>query len=91
MLESSVERHFIRCVKERRGRCWKLKFLGVAGAPDRLVVFPGPRIYLVELKRPKGGRISPLQARLHRVLTDLGWPPVLLRSKEEIDLWIELS
>lgn len=88
MLEKAVEAHLVKCVKALGGICWKLMFIGITGAPDRLVVLPGPRIHLVELKRPTGGKLRPRQLRIHSILSALGWPPVTLYSKPEVDRWI---
>lgn len=37
-----------------RGLCFKQKFIGWAGAPDRLVLMPGGRFFFVELKQLTG-------------------------------------
>ena len=88
MLEREVEAHFAKQVRAKGGRSWKLKFLGVSGAPDRLVVLPGPRVHLVELKRPVGGIVSFRQRSIHRILAALDWPVLILCSKAEVDEWI---
>ncbi|MBR5879532.1 MAG: VRR-NUC domain-containing protein [Akkermansia sp.] len=41
--------------------------------PDRLVLLPGGRIYFVEMKRPKDGRLSPRQEWWGEKLTALGF------------------
>lgn len=88
MLERKVEDHLVKQVKAKGGQCWKLMFLGRRGAPDRLVVLPGPRIYLVETKRPVGGTLSGGQSRVHSILAKLDWAPVVLSSIQEVDRWI---
>ena len=88
MLEWMVEQYFVNRVRKAGGRAYKLKFLSVAGAPDRLVFLPNGRMHLVELKRPKGGRLEPRQGRLHRLLAELGSPVILLHTKEQVDAWL---
>jgi len=86
MLEKTVEAHFIRQVKKRGGVVYKLKFESIRGAPDRLAVFPKLNTTLfVELKRPKGGRLSPHQKKAHEILWLGGNDVVVLSSIEEID------
>lgn len=87
MLERGVEEYFKRHVEACGGKCFKLRFLGYRGAPDRIVFIPWGRIYLVELKRPKGGVVSGLQSWIHRQLASVGCQVVLLSSKWEIDQW----
>ncbi len=41
------------------------------GVPDRIAILPGGRIIFVELKKD-GGRISPIQKRMHKKLRKLG-------------------
>lgn len=72
-LESSIESKLRRKVKAYGGRCLKWVSPGESGVPDRIVLLPGGRIFFVETKRPKGGKISPLQKYWGRVLMDLGF------------------
>lgn len=89
MLEHHIEEYLKKRSKALKWKIYKVKFLGITGAPDRLVVTPiGP--YLVELKRPKGGRLSARQKKVHRDMAALGWPPILMSTKLEIDKWIEV-
>lgn len=71
MTEKDVERKLVEIVTSRHGLCLKWVCPGNAGVPDRIVLLPGGRIHFVELKRPKGGRIAPLQrvwaSRLHKL------------------------
>ncbi len=87
MAERDVETYFVSTVHLLRGVTFKLRFIGVAGAPDRIVFLPGGRIVLVELKRPKGGVVSGLQNRLHRILAALGSPVPVLYTYEAVDDW----
>lgn len=85
--ESTVEEHLIDGVRTRRGLC--IKFLpSVAGVPDRIVFLPTGRIYLAELKAPKG-RLRPDQRVMHKRLAERGVPVAVLSSKEEVDAWLD--
>lgn len=87
MKESTVEEHLIDGVRARRGLC--IKFLpSVAGVPDRIVFLPVGRIYLAELKAPKG-KLRPDQRVMHKRLAERGVPVAVLSSKEEVDAWLD--
>ena len=70
-LERDIERKFKTMVERHGGLCLKWVCPGQTGVPDRIVLLPGGRVLFVELKRPKGGKVSPLQMwwaqRLHRL------------------------
>jgi hypothetical protein len=57
------------------------------GIPDRLVILPGGRLYLVELKAPNG-RVSASQKHLHEVLRGMGVRVAVLHSQAEVLEWI---
>lgn len=54
----------------------------MAGVPDRLVILNG--LYLVELKRPDGGKLSPLQIAVHKKLAKAGAPVTVLKDREGV-------
>lgn len=86
MRETSVERRLVAEVRGRGGICIKILPV-VAGVPDRLVIMPGGRMYLVETKAP-GGRVRPAQAVWHARAAALGVTVAVLRSAEEVIAWI---
>ena len=70
MLERTVEAIFARRVKELGGASFKFAPVH-SGNPDRLVLMPGGKVYLVELKAD-GGVLSPVQRLWHKRADDLG-------------------
>lgn len=88
MLESRVEGKLVREVKRNGGLALKWVCPGVAGVPDRIVLFPGGRIVFVELKRP-GGKPRPLQVRFLNWLRKMGFNVDILDTLEGVDIFIE--
>lgn len=89
MLESAVEKHLVRRAEALGGIALKMAVPGWVGWPDRLVILPGNRIGLAELKRPSGGRLSENQKENIATLEALGVNVVRLNTKEQVDVWIE--
>jgi len=82
LLEKEVESYLIKRVKEKQGMC--LKWIStVTGVPDRIVLLQN-FLQFVELKTQKGV-ISPRQKIVFSQLEQLGFPVVVIRSKEEVD------
>jgi hypothetical protein len=59
--ENLVEAELVARVLAAGGLAEKVRVIGRRGFFDRLVILPGGRIYFVEVKRPRGGRLSPHQ------------------------------
>jgi hypothetical protein len=88
MLERSLEAHFRKVVRAMlHGKAFKVAPT-VKGMPDRLVLLPGGRIELVELKT-ETGRLSPLQVLWHAEALAFGTEVTVLYGKGAIDLWAE--
>ena len=83
MKEKALERMLVRAVKNMGGLALKFVSPGMAGVPDRLVLFPGGSICFVELKAP-GEMPRPLQRLRHKQLQDLGFRVYVIDSKEKI-------
>lgn len=81
--ESVVENYLHQRVKALGGWTYKIAPT-TAGLPDRMVVLPGGRILLVELKRDDG-RLSAVQTVLHEKLASLGVHVFTLYGKCDVD------
>lgn len=81
--ENTIENFLDDEVRRRGGFTVKLNPVGYRGIPDRLVVLPG-RMLVVELKRPRGGRIAELQRWWRVRFTDLGHAAYVCKNKREV-------
>ena len=72
-LEKDIEKKLRDKVEALGGFCLKWVCPGWSGVPDRIILLPGARVYFVETKRPKGGRLSRLQKWWAKKLTTLGF------------------
>ena len=72
-LEKEIERKLVDMVKRHGGLCLKWVCPGWSGVPDRIILLPGGRVYFIETKRPKGGRLSAIQKWWRKQLTGLGF------------------
>jgi hypothetical protein len=84
LLERDLEAYFTRQCKKHNLLTLKLNVRYARGWPDRIVALSGGTILWVELKRP-GGKVSPLQAKVHKELQNLGHDVHVIDSKEGID------
>ena len=85
-LERDIERALVGMVKRHGGLCYKFVSPGNPGVPDRIVLLPGGRVIFVETKRPRGGKVAPLQAWWSGILKKLGFRHVFIKNKTDIDL-----
>jgi hypothetical protein len=72
-------------VRAHGGLCLKWVCPGWSGVPDRIVLLHGGRIVFVELKRPKGGRLSKQQEWWAKTLSTMGFPHWIIWDKEGLD------
>lgn len=84
-LEKDIEGTLQKRVKHYGGRCLKWVSPGEAGVPDRIVLLPGGRIVFVETKRPKDGKLSPLQNYWGRTLRRLGFEAWVIWDQGDLD------
>jgi hypothetical protein len=87
VIEADAEDLLLQSVKRLRGLCFKLKFLGTAGAPDRLVLMPGGRFYFVELKQLTG-KLEPSQIVLFPLIEKLGFKVHVLMGVDAVKLFV---
>lgn len=60
----------------------------MAGAPDRLVLLPGGRVYLVETKTERGS-LRPIQRVWHDRAAALGTEVVVLHGAGQVRAWLQ--
>ena len=87
MLEKEVESYLVWTVMRLGGVVKKMKFIGESGAPDRLVCMPNGDTWQIELKRPKGGKLSALQKIYGDEMRRMNQKYAVLRTKPEVDEW----
>lgn len=86
LLESAVESHLEKKMRRIGGRAFKFP-PAVKGNPDRMVLFPFGRIYLVELKR-EGKKPEPAQALWHSRAYEMGHVVHVIDTREMVDDFI---
>ena len=89
IVEKDIELFLKKRVEHIGGRCLKFPATFEEGIPDRLVILPPGRIAFVELKRPKGGRLSKIQKYQIAKLKDLGCRVYVVKNYEEVDRMLE--
>lgn len=87
-LEKDVEQRLRKGVEGLGGRCMKLVSQGNNGVPDRLALLPGGRCVFVELKRPKSGRLSPVQREQQKRIASIGFDVRVISNAESVDAFI---
>jgi hypothetical protein len=85
MKEATVEQYLVERVEARGGTAEKVRTIGTRGFFDRLVVMPIGRVFFVELKRPRGGRLSPHQQKRIGLYRALGARVFLIKTTAEVD------
>lgn len=85
-LEKEIERKLKVLVEGKLGGlCLKWVCPGWRGVPDRILLLPGGRVQFAELKRPKGGKVDPLQTWWKRRLESLGFKVWHVYTVEDIN------
>ena len=80
--ERDIEAYLSEHVRRLGGLSYKLAPT-TAGLPDRLLVLPGGRIVLVEVKRP-GGKLRRVQEEIRRRLTARGVEVLVIYNKDDV-------
>ncbi|QOR34426.1 VRR-NUC domain-containing protein [Clostridium sp. 'deep sea'] len=88
MREKLIEKKLREAVKNMGGLA--LKFLPYfwVGAPDRIVLLPGARVYWVETKST-GDDLKPRQRTRKKQLEKLGFKVYKVDTQEKLDQFIE--
>lgn len=84
MRERNIESYLLRQARAREVLCLKFVSPGVSGVPDRVLIHRG-RIHFVELKRPCGGTLSPLQRYMHTKLRRYGASVDVVYTRNQVD------
>lgn len=87
MKESTIEHKLIKAVESQGGICYKW-ISGEVGVPDRIAILPHGVIYFIELKKPKGGRVAPMQIYQQTKLKELGCNVKIIKNEDEIQQFI---
>ncbi len=87
MLEKQIENYFVWAVETLGGKTYKFKSPTQRGVSDRIACMPNGETWFVELKRPKGGRLSELQKMFRNDVLRLKQNYALLTNQQEIDTW----
>ena len=87
MRESEIENYLVWTVETLGGKAYKFKSPSQRGVSDRIVCMPNGETWFIELKRPKGGRLAPLQALFRDEVQNLQQKYALLINQQEIDEW----
>ena len=83
MREKSVERKLVKAVRDSGGLALKFVSPGMAGVPDRLVLFMGGKVAFCEVKAP-GEKPRPLQVHRMEQLRALGFRVYVVDCEEQI-------
>lgn len=84
LLEKDIERALVEMIKRRDGMCLKWTCPGWSGVPDRIILLPGGHIIFAELKRPKGGKVAPMQQWWREQLTKLSFDHYYIYNHENV-------
>lgn len=89
--ENDVESYLIKQVKATGGESHKWHARGRAGVHDRIVLFPGDEIWLVEVKASDGSK-SPKQEEFHEHLyKDLAYTrSITVWCYKDVDDWLDI-
>jgi hypothetical protein len=83
--EKSIEFFLKKSVEGLGGLAIKLSPIGYVGIPDRLVLLPGGVVIFVEVKKPKGGVIAPMQVWWSNRLKKLGFRHEFVLTREDVN------
>ena len=82
MLEKEIEAWLNKKIKELGGLSFKFVSPNNPGVPDRIYIFPGGRVYFVELKT-EIGQMSNIQKWQRKRFEDMGCRFYLVKGMEQ--------
>lgn len=88
-LEKDLEAKLRKEVQKRGGLCLKWVCPGWSGVPDRIILLPGGRVHFVEMKRPKGGRLSAMQKWWRKTLEGLGFSYRTIWKQQDLEAFLQ--
>jgi len=91
MKEKEVEDYLVWCVERVGGKAYKFSSPNYRGVADRIVCLPDGQTWFIEMKKPKGGRLSPLQQIFAGEMLMLQQKYACLWSKEQVDQWLSTT
>lgn len=86
--EKQIESYLKGRAEEEGALCLKFTSPGTRGVPDRMILSNG-QVFFVELKRPKGGKLSALQKHWRKKFEAQGFYIHVLKNREEVDDFVE--
>jgi len=89
--EKIIEEELVRRVRAIGGIAEKTVVLGRRGFFDRVVVLPNGLVIFCEVKRPKGGRLSPHQIQRILQYRRLGAVVAVISNSADIDRLLLIS
>jgi len=87
MLEKNLEQKLRKRIKAMGGKFYKWVSPGNNGVPDRIAIFPGGRIWFIEMKK-EDGELSPLQEFTLEELTGLGCNTAVIYTEAEMEVFL---
>ena len=91
--EAMIETRVVQYARARGLRADKFTSPNRRSVPDRIVLCPGGRMFFIEFKRPKLGKVTEGQAREHEDLRRLGFEVYVIddidEGKELIDRYVD--
>lgn len=91
MTEKALEKKLKKEVEKLGGLCLKLVTPGFTGIPDRLVLLPGGKVWFVEVKKPKSGKLSERQKIVLDQLKALGIKIGVMFSEEGLNFFLKCT
>ena len=88
MLEREIENYFVWSVERIGGKTFKFRSPQQRGVADRIACLPDGSTWFVELKKPKGGRLAPLQKLHAEELQKLNQKYACLWTVNHIEAWV---